>query len=60
MLEEDGSGRNLLSVIPSRSIVEIVASMVVKEEEGKGLEEVGDEIWIYFYLPNNEMPHLFQ
>eukprot|EP00569_Conticribra_weissflogii_P002758 CAMPEP_0171338242 /NCGR_PEP_ID=MMETSP0878-20121228/7212_1 /TAXON_ID=67004 /ORGANISM="Thalassiosira weissflogii, Strain CCMP1336" /LENGTH=256 /DNA_ID=CAMNT_0011840005 /DNA_START=323 /DNA_END=1093 /DNA_ORIENTATION=+ len=39
LLEEDGSGRNLLSVIPSRSIVEIVASMVVKEEEGKGLEE---------------------
>jgi len=57
LLEEDGSGRNLLSVIPSRSIVEIVASMVVKEEEGKGLEEVRVEIWMYVFLTyNNASP----
>ena len=39
--DEGVGGGDLLKVIPSRSIVEIVASMVVKEEEGKALEEVG-------------------
>ncbi len=60
LLEEDGSGRNLLSVIPSRSIVEIVASMVVKEEEGKGLEEVGFEFLPRVLLMCNNFSHLFQ
>lgn len=37
-----GEGEDdLLDVVPERSIVEIVASGVVKEEEGKALEEVG-------------------
>jgi hypothetical protein len=31
---------DLLKVIPSRSVVELVASMIVKEEDGKALEDV--------------------